>query len=96
MHASTHRRRGHLRWSCSACASADLVRLLNYLRGFGSFPPAVGTPIASLYASSRLGLLIALFTIEQLVNGCATALTCRAAEDDGPSRGRRPADGARP
>ena len=42
----------------------------NYLRGFGSFRLPSGTPIASLYAVIPLsGLLIALFTIEQLVNG---------------------------
>ena len=39
---------------------------LNYLRGFGSFPPAVGTPIAYLYFIIPLsGVLIALFTVEQ-------------------------------
>src|SRR3954471_19116213 len=43
---------------------------LNYLRGFGSFRLPSGTPIASLYAIIPLsGVLIALFTIEQLVNG---------------------------
>jgi TRAP-type C4-dicarboxylate transport system permease small subunit len=43
---------------------------LNYLRGFGSFRLPSGTPIASLYAVIPLsGMLIALFTIEQLVNG---------------------------
>jgi TRAP-type C4-dicarboxylate transport system permease small subunit len=42
----------------------------NFLRGFGSFRLPSGTPIASLYAVIPLsGLLIALFTIEQLVNG---------------------------
>jgi TRAP-type C4-dicarboxylate transport system permease small subunit len=45
---------------------------LNYLRGFGSFRLPSGTPIASLYAIIPLsGLLIALFTVEQLVNGIA-------------------------
>jgi TRAP-type C4-dicarboxylate transport system permease small subunit len=44
---------------------------LNYFRGFGSFRLPSGTPIASLYAAIPLsGALIALFTIEQLVNGC--------------------------
>ena len=48
----------------------------NYLRGFGSFRLPSGTPIASLYAIIPLsGVLIGLFTIEQLVNGRATALT---------------------
>jgi TRAP-type C4-dicarboxylate transport system permease small subunit len=43
---------------------------LNYLRGFGSFRLPSGTPIASLYAAIPLaGVLIGLFTIEQLVNG---------------------------
>jgi len=43
---------------------------LNYLRGYGSFRLPSGTPIASLYAVIPLsGALIALFTIEQLVNG---------------------------
>ena len=43
---------------------------LNYLRGFGSFRLPSGTPIASLYAAIPLsGVLIALFTVEQLVNG---------------------------
>jgi TRAP-type C4-dicarboxylate transport system permease small subunit len=43
---------------------------LNFLRGFGSFRLPSGTPIASLYVVIPLsGLLIALFTIEQLVNG---------------------------
>ena len=43
---------------------------INYLRGFGSFRLPSGTPIASLYAAiPAAGVLIALFTIEQLVNG---------------------------
>jgi TRAP-type C4-dicarboxylate transport system permease small subunit len=43
----------------------------NYLRGFGSFRLPSNTPIASLYAAIPLcGALIALFTIEQIVNGC--------------------------
>ena len=43
---------------------------INYLRGFGSFRLPSGTPIASLYAIIPIsGVLIALFTIEQLVNG---------------------------
>jgi TRAP-type C4-dicarboxylate transport system permease small subunit len=44
---------------------------VNFLRGFGSFRLPSNTPIASLYAAIPLsGLLIALFTIEQIVNGC--------------------------
>jgi TRAP-type C4-dicarboxylate transport system permease small subunit len=43
---------------------------LNYIRGFGSFRLPSGTPIASLYAIIPLsGILIALFTVEQMVNG---------------------------
>jgi TRAP-type C4-dicarboxylate transport system permease small subunit len=43
---------------------------INYLRGFGSFRLPSGTPIASLYAAIPIaGLLIGLFTIEQMVNG---------------------------
>ena len=44
---------------------------LNYLRGFGSFRLPSNTPIASLYAAIPIsGVLILLFTIEQIVNGC--------------------------
>ena len=45
---------------------------INYLRGFGSFRLPSGTPIASLYAIIPIsGVLIGLFTFEQLVNGLA-------------------------
>jgi TRAP-type C4-dicarboxylate transport system permease small subunit len=44
---------------------------INFLRGFSSFRMPSMTPIASLYGAIPLsGMLIALFTIEQLVNGC--------------------------
>src|SRR5215467_6906258 len=44
---------------------------INFLRGFGSFRMPSMTPIASLYAAIPLsGALIALFTVEQLINGC--------------------------
>jgi TRAP-type C4-dicarboxylate transport system permease small subunit len=44
---------------------------INFLRGFTSFRMPSMTPIASLYAAIPIaGALIALFTIEQLVNGC--------------------------
>ena len=44
---------------------------LNFLGGFGAFRMPSMTPIASLYAAIPLaGLLIALFTVEQLVQGC--------------------------
>lgn len=43
---------------------------INFLRGFSSFRMPSMTPIASLYAAIPIsGVLIALFTIEQLVNG---------------------------
>jgi TRAP-type C4-dicarboxylate transport system permease small subunit len=43
---------------------------LNFLRGFGSFRLPSNTPIASLYAAIPLcGVLVALFMIEQIVNG---------------------------
>jgi TRAP-type C4-dicarboxylate transport system permease small subunit len=55
---------------------------LNYLRGFGSFRLPSGTPIASLYAAIPLsGALIALFTIEQLVNGCRHGFEYREPRD---------------
>ena len=44
---------------------------INFLRGFSSFRMPSMTPIASLYAAIPIaGTLIALFTVEQLVNGC--------------------------
>jgi len=44
---------------------------INFLRGFSSFRMPSLTPIASLYAAIPLcGVLIALFTLEQLINGC--------------------------
>jgi len=43
---------------------------LNFLRGFSSFRMPSMTPIASLYAAIPIcGVLVALFAIEQLVNG---------------------------
>ena len=43
---------------------------VNFLRGFGSFRMPSMTPIASLYAAIPLsGALMALFTVEQLING---------------------------
>jgi TRAP-type C4-dicarboxylate transport system permease small subunit len=43
---------------------------INFLQGFGSFRMPSMTPIASYYAAIPIsGVLIALFTIEQLVNG---------------------------
>ncbi|MBV8888525.1 MAG: TRAP transporter small permease subunit [Alphaproteobacteria bacterium] len=43
---------------------------LNFLEGFGAFRMPSLTPLASLYAAIPLsGAFVALFTIEQLVNG---------------------------
>jgi TRAP-type C4-dicarboxylate transport system permease small subunit len=43
---------------------------VNFMRGFGSFRLPSNTPIASLYAAIPMsGVLIALFTVEQIVNG---------------------------
>jgi TRAP-type C4-dicarboxylate transport system permease small subunit len=43
---------------------------INFLRGFTSFRMPSMTPIASLYAAIPVsGVLIALFTVEQLING---------------------------
>ncbi len=43
---------------------------LNFRRGFSSFRMPSMTPIASLYAAIPIcGVLVALFTIEQLING---------------------------
>jgi TRAP-type C4-dicarboxylate transport system permease small subunit len=44
---------------------------LNFLDGFKSLRMPSMTPLASLYAAIPLcGVLVALFTVEQLVNGC--------------------------
>jgi len=43
---------------------------LNFLRGFSSFRMPSMTPIASLYAAIPIcGVLVVLFTVEQIVNG---------------------------
>src|SRR5215471_9322659 len=43
---------------------------LNFLRGFSSFRMPSLTPIASLYAAIPIcGVLVAMFTVEQIVNG---------------------------
>jgi TRAP-type C4-dicarboxylate transport system permease small subunit len=53
---------------------------LNFLRGFSSFRMPSMTPIASLYAAIPIcGLLIALFIVEQLINGL-----CNGFEHDEP------------
>jgi TRAP-type C4-dicarboxylate transport system permease small subunit len=56
---------------------------LNFLRGFGSFRLPSGTPIASLYIVIPFsGVLIALFTIEQLINGIANGFDHPEPPDD--------------
>jgi TRAP-type C4-dicarboxylate transport system permease small subunit len=56
---------------------------INYLRGFGSFRLPSGTPIASLYAAIPVaGVLIALFTVEQLVNGIVNGFDHPEPADD--------------
>ena len=56
----------------------------NFLRGFGSFRLPSGTPIASLYAVIPLsGVLIALFSIEQLVNGLVRGFDHPEPQDHG-------------
>ena len=56
----------------------------NFLRGFGSFRLPSGTPIASLYAVIPLsGVLIALFAIEQLVNGLVRGFDHPEPQDHG-------------
>jgi TRAP-type C4-dicarboxylate transport system permease small subunit len=55
----------------------------NFLRGFSSFRMPSLTPIASLYAAIPLsGTLIALFTIEQLVNGLRKGFDHPEAQED--------------
>jgi len=59
---------------------------VNFMRGFVSFRLPSNTPIASLYAAIPIsGALIALFTVEQIVNGCRYGFD-RAEPDDDPAR----------
>jgi TRAP-type C4-dicarboxylate transport system permease small subunit len=61
---------------------------LNFLRGFGSFRLPSNTPIASLYAAIPLsGLLIALFTLEQIVNGWRNGFDLGEPRDELPAAG---------
>lgn len=56
---------------------------LNYLNGFGSFMMPSLTPIAVLYAAIPVsGVLTALFTIEQLVNGLVNGFPDRPPPSD--------------
>ena len=55
----------------------------NFLNGFGNFRMPSMTPLASYYAAIPLsGIMIALFTIEQLVNGWRNGF--ESDEDDDP------------
>lgn len=73
---------------------------LNFLRGFSSFRMPSMTPIASLYAAIPIaGVLIALFTVEQLANGCRNGFDHPEAPDEPsaippglilPTRGKQP------
>jgi TRAP-type C4-dicarboxylate transport system permease small subunit len=54
---------------------------LNFLAGFGNFRMPSMTPLASLYAAIPLsGALIAVFTVEQLVNGWRNGFSGRGPE----------------
>jgi len=64
---------------------------VNFLRGFGSFRMPSMTPIASLYVAIPIsGVLIALFTVEQLVNGCRNGF--EQPEEPEPESAIRPLD----
>jgi TRAP-type C4-dicarboxylate transport system permease small subunit len=55
---------------------------VNVLNGFGNFRMPSMTPIASYYAAIPLsGVMIALFVIEQLVNGWRNGFEDDASED---------------
>ena len=59
---------------------------LNFLRGFSSFRMPSMTPIASLYAAIPIaGVLIALFTVEQLVNGWRNGFDHPPERDEAPA-----------
>jgi len=61
---------------------------LNFLRGFSSFRMPSLTPIASLYAAIPIcGVLVALFTVEQIVNGLRNGFD-HADETDAQARDR--------
>jgi TRAP-type C4-dicarboxylate transport system permease small subunit len=58
---------------------------LNFLRGFSSFRMPSLTPIASLYAAiPASGALIALFAVEQLVNGLRNGFAGDEAQEAAP------------
>jgi TRAP-type C4-dicarboxylate transport system permease small subunit len=56
---------------------------MNFLRGFSSFRMPSLTPIASLYAAIPIcGILVAAFTIEQIVNGLRNGFDHAELRDD--------------
>ena len=58
---------------------------INFLRGFTSFRMPSLTPIASLYIAIPVaGVLIALFTVEQLINGLRNGFEHPEEEETGP------------
>src|SRR5436190_11661250 len=64
---------------------------INFLRGFSSFRMPSMTPIASLYAAIPVsGALIALFAIEQLVNGWRNGFEGADEDDEPPPEGVPP------
>ncbi|MBV9555881.1 MAG: TRAP transporter small permease [Pseudolabrys sp.] len=71
---------------------------INFLRGFGSFRLPSNTPIASLYAAIPIcGVLTALFTVEQIVNGLKNGFDVpEPLETDKPGFFEAPEKGAAP
>lgn len=55
---------------------------INFLQGFGNYRMPSMTPLSSYYAAIPLaGILISLFTVEQIVNGWRNGFEPRSAED---------------
>jgi TRAP-type C4-dicarboxylate transport system permease small subunit len=79
---------GRKRWLVETCNRLVILGVslcmvwfgyLNYLNGFGSFLMPSVTPIAVLYAAIPVGgALVALFTVEELVNGWRHGFAARA------------------
>jgi TRAP-type C4-dicarboxylate transport system permease small subunit len=66
---------------CVACCMI-YFGFINFLNGFGNFRMPSMTPLASYYAAIPLsGVMIALFTIEQLVNGWRNGFEGSESED---------------
>ena len=57
---------------------------INFLQGFGNYRMPSMTPLSSYYAAIPLaGILIGLFTVEQIVNGWRNGFETREPEDHG-------------